>query len=111
MILYKILLPRQWDAFDTSGVLTGSPLDAQSGFVHCSSRAQVAATLGRFFSNESEVVVVGFDSDDFGEQLRWEPAANDELFPHVYGPLLRSAVIEVDHVDLPSGAEQFLDGG
>jgi uncharacterized protein (DUF952 family)/sporulation protein YlmC with PRC-barrel domain len=98
MFVYKILLPREWDEFNASGVFAGSPLDVSSGFVHCSSRVQVDATATRFFPDLPVLVVVVLDGEQLGEALRWEPAASGELFPHVYGPLLRPAVTAVHRV-------------
>ena len=51
MLIYKILLPEEWNQFESSGSFDGSPFDESSGFVHFSSRSQVVATAGRFFAD------------------------------------------------------------
>ena len=91
MLIYKILLPPQWAEFRSSGRFDGSPLDRTSGFVHCSSRAQLAATAARFFGEEPVVVVVALDAGALTD-VRWEPAPDGESFPHVYGALPAAAV-------------------
>ena len=96
-VIYKILLPAEWDDFNAAGRFDGSPFDRESGFIHCSSREQVAATAHRFFADEPELVVVALDADALDE-VRWEPARNGEPFPHVYGPLTGSATVSVHGV-------------
>ena len=94
MLIYKILLPDEWSQFEAAGRFDGSPLDASSGFVHCSSGEQVAATTSRYFAGAGELVVVALDTAKLGETVRWEHS-----FPHVYGPLPLSAVVEVQSLE------------
>lgn len=89
MLIYKILRPDEWTAFEAAGTFDGSPLDHESGFVHCSSGSQVGATVQRYFADAPEVVVVALDTDVLGDTVRWE------TFPHVYGPLTADAIVEI----------------
>ncbi len=89
MLIYKILLPDEWTAFEGAGTFDGSPFDHESGFVHCSSREQVGPTALRYFAGAGELVVLALDTDVLGETVRWE------TFPHVYGPLTSDAIVEV----------------
>jgi uncharacterized protein (DUF952 family) len=95
MRIYKILLPGEWAEFEASGRFDGSPLDRSSGFIHCSSGDQVAATARRVFPHEPVLVVVAVDADALGDAVRWEPVPDGGVFPHVYAPLPMSAVVEV----------------
>jgi uncharacterized protein (DUF952 family) len=93
VLIYKILLPAEWAAFEASGasgVFVGSPLDRRDGFVHLSTREQVAGTVERHFAGEPELVVLAVEADPLREWLRWEGS-----FPHLYAPLARSAVAAV----------------
>ena len=96
-MIYKILLPPEWDEFNAAGRFDGSSFDHESGFIHCSSRDQVAATAHRFFTDEPNLVVVALDADVL-DDVRWEAAGNGEMFPHVYGPLTGSATVSVYEV-------------
>ncbi|GIG00590.1 DUF952 domain-containing protein [Catellatospora citrea] len=98
MLIYKILLPSEWAAFEDAGRFDGSPFDHESGFIHLSSREQVAATALRVFGGEPELVVVAVDTEVVAESLRWEESRDRGVFPHVYGPLPRSAVVAVHRV-------------
>jgi len=98
MLIYKIMVPAEWDAFEATGRFDGSPVDERSGFIHLSSRDQLARTAVRFFGEQPELVVVALDADAFGGSLRWEPASDGGVFPHVYGTLPLTAVVAVHRV-------------
>ncbi|MFV2102344.1 DUF952 domain-containing protein [Micromonospora sp. LOL_024] len=49
VLIYKILLPGEWAEFQAAGRFDGSPFDRESGFIHCSSRAQLPGTAARVF--------------------------------------------------------------
>lgn len=98
MLVYKILLPDQWADFEAQGQFDGSADDFRDGFIHLSARNQIAATAGRFFADAPALVVVAFDAESLGDQLRWEAATLGELFPHSYVPLPRAQIVAVHHV-------------
>jgi len=93
-VIYKILLPAEWAAFEADGVFAGSPLDLADGFVHLSTDAQVHRTAARFFAGEPALVVLSVDASAFGEALQWETNAHG-TFPHLYAPLPMAAVKKV----------------
>jgi uncharacterized protein (DUF952 family) len=106
VLIYKILLPAEWAAFEAAGTFDGSPLDRESGYVHCSDRRQVGVVAGRVFGAEPELVVVALDADRLDQWLRWEDVPGDGVFPHVYAPLPRTAVVAVYRI---AGAERVDD--
>jgi len=108
MLIYKILLPSEWAGFETKGTFAGSPLDRRSGFIHCSSRAQVAATAARFFPDEPVLVVLALDTEQLEPVVRWEPTPDGQEFPHVYGHLDPGAVAAVHLVNGASAVEAAL---
>lgn len=108
MLVYKILRPAEWATFESSGHYAASPDDQRSGFVHCSSREQVAATAHRFFAGEATLVVLTVDTDRLEDTVRWEPASDGEQFPHVYGDLPRHAVVDVHRVAGAAGVTDAL---
>ncbi|HUC22022.1 MAG TPA: DUF952 domain-containing protein [Streptosporangiaceae bacterium] len=93
MLIYKILLPAEWEAFEAAGQFDGSRFDRDSGFIHLSARDQVADTARRVFADEPALVIVAIDESVVAESLRWETTANRGRFPHVYGGLPRGAVV------------------
>jgi uncharacterized protein (DUF952 family) len=93
-----------WESARDAGVsytmsTLGRTLDDE-GFIHCSSdMAQLEGVLGRFYTGvrPEDLALLVIDVSRLEAPVRYEPAG-DELFPHVYGPIPVSAVIEVRSV-------------
>jgi NAD(P)-dependent dehydrogenase (short-subunit alcohol dehydrogenase family)/uncharacterized protein (DUF952 family) len=69
---------------------------ASEGFIHCSMPEQLAWVAKTFFAGVSDLVVLRIDSERLRSPLRWEtPPGMSEAFPHIYGPLNPSAVLDV----------------
>jgi uncharacterized protein (DUF952 family) len=111
VLVYKILLPAEWEEFERAGVFDGSPLDRESGFVHCSSRDQVADTARGLFADRPALVVAAIDADRLGDAVRWEAAPDGGTFPHVYASVPLDAVVAVHRVDGATGVDQALPRG
>jgi uncharacterized protein len=87
----------------------GAPIEAESlhsqGFVHCSPDVPttLAVANGLYSEVTEPMVAVELNPEQLSAPVRWEPAdpapppgvAGDALFPHVYGPIEREAVISV----------------
>ncbi|WP_372602708.1 DUF952 domain-containing protein [Actibacterium sp.] len=93
MLIFKILRRPEWVEFRDTGSTLGAPVDLADGFIHFSTAAQVAETAAKHFADESDLVLVAFDSDALGEALKWEPSRGGALFPHLYRPLRLDEVI------------------
>ena len=104
MLIYKILRPAEWQDFEASGVFDGSPDDKRDGFIHCSTAEQAAGTARRYFAGEPRLVVGVLDVDQLGDAVRWEPASNGQMFPHVYRSLTRGELVAVHEI---AGADQI----
>jgi uncharacterized protein (DUF952 family) len=85
-------LPASWRSLDASESNSADSL-ATEGFIHCSHEAQLSGVLKRYYSGVSEVIVLSIDSDKLTSPLVEEPSTNDELYPHIYGPIDRGAII------------------
>ncbi|MGI5411181.1 DUF952 domain-containing protein [Streptomyces chartreusis] len=72
----------------------------EEGFIHCSTRAQlpsVAAFLYGSYDGPEDLVVLVVDPARLEAPLRYEaPKPGGEEFPHVYGPIPVTAVVEVE---------------
>ena len=102
--VYKILTHRAWEEAETSGAYIGSPLDLKDGFIHLSTAAQAGETARLHFRGQSDLIIVGFDADAFGDVLKWEPSRGGQLFPHLFEALPVKAAVSID--TLPLDAEQ-----
>ena len=102
-IIYKICDAAAWRAAESAGVFRGAAIDLADGYIHFSSRDQVAETAARHFAGVPDLVLVAVDADALGPALRHEPSRGGALFPHLYGVLPMSAVVSVK--PLPLGAD------
>ena len=92
-IAYKVMAADELDAWRQDGVFAGSAADRADGFIHLSTALQLASTVDRHFAGGSGLVVVAIDLSLLGDAVRWEPARDGALFPHVYGTLSRASVL------------------
>jgi len=97
--IYKITSKNQWTSTEASGCFEGAGIDRSDGFIHFSSAAQLIETVSKHFVGKRELLIICVDADKLGEHLRWEPSRGGDLFPHLYGVLPLSAVVET--LELP----------
>jgi len=98
--VYKILTRRAWAEAETSGAYIGSPLDLKDGFIHLSTAAQAGETAKLHFRGQSDLIIVGFDAETFGDVLKWEPSRGGRMFPHLFEPLPVNAMVSIDALPL-----------
>ena len=91
--IYKIVHEDAWRQAAAAGQFTGSAVDVQDGYIHCSTAAQVRETAARHFAGQPGLLLVELDAARLGAALRWEPSRGGALFPHVYGPLPTDAAV------------------
>jgi uncharacterized protein (DUF952 family) len=91
--ILHITMRAAWAAAQQVGEYRVASLDTE-GFIHCSTLQQVVRTADRFFRGQQDLELLVIDPAKLQAPLRYE-AADDELFPHVYGPLDLDAVIDV----------------
>lgn len=90
----------EWDAAVASGEHPGSSQDVADGFIHFSNARQIPGSAAKHRAGQPGLVLLTVDADMLGETLRWEPSRDDQLFPHLYGPLPVAAVTRVDPLPL-----------
>ena len=110
MLILKIFRRAEWTAFSAAGATLGAPVDLADGFVHFSTAAQVAETAARYFAAESDLVLVAFDADRMGLDLKWEPSRGGALFAHLYRPLRLNEVLWDKSLPLGASGHIFPEG-
>ena len=98
-IVYKIMSSAELDRMREDGAFRGSPADISDGYIHLSCGSQLAATLEKYFSGVEGLMLIAVDLSRLGETVRWEPARDGQLFPHIYGPLPIGAVVSAAPVE------------
>ena len=85
MAVFKLLTEAEWHSAQQAGH-AASALDLADGYVHLSTRLQLAETARRHFSGKGRIKLLKFNSDALSP-LRWEPSRGGDRFPHLYAPL------------------------
>ncbi len=84
--VYKILSATDWAMAQSLGY-SKTALDQSDGYVHLSTREQVAETLALHYKAQSGVHLLEYVVEHFGGIVRWEESRGGELFPHLYSTL------------------------
>jgi uncharacterized protein (DUF952 family) len=94
MLIYHIVLPNRWESLDPGAAYQAESLETE-GFIHCSFAGQVDAVLERYYADADKVLILEIDPDRLRSPLVEEPSTNNEIYPHVYGPIDRDAIIGI----------------
>ena len=65
------------------------------GFIHCSRPGQIVDVANRFYPGAWDLVLLWIDPQQVRAEIRWD-AVDEQVFPHIYGPLNLTAVLAVD---------------
>lgn len=92
MFIYHIVLPEVWERLKGGASYQPESLDTE-GFIHCSYPNQLDSVLERYYRNAEEVIILKIDTEKLLPKLVEEASTNNEIYPHIYGRLNRSAVV------------------
>ena len=94
MKIYHIVTPADWQQWATLPTFEAASLQTE-GFIHCSTASQIAGVLERYYSEVPDLLLLHISEEALGDKLVYEPSTNQELFPHLYGPLDKNAIVEI----------------
>jgi uncharacterized protein (DUF952 family) len=100
--IYKVAARDIYDASVTAGRFLGQPVDHADGYIHFSTAGQLGETIRLHFAGLGSQVLFQVAAAPLGEALKWETSRNGALFPHLYGELPMSAVLNLAPVDVPA---------
>lgn len=92
-VAYKVLTAAEMATLEHAHSFGGSPADLADGYVHLSTVDQLPGTLKRHYAGQTDLHIAAVDLDAVADLLRWEPARDGSLFPHLYAPLTLDAVV------------------
>ena len=90
--IFRIASPESFAEAALSGFYHGEDHDKADGFIHASTRQQLADTLTLHYGDRDRVAIAQINPERLDAELKWEPARDGSLFPHIYGDLNWSAV-------------------
>jgi uncharacterized protein (DUF952 family) len=86
-LIFKIVDGDDWAKAQKQGQFTGAAIDIADGYIHLSAMEQVKETATKYFAGHEGLVLVAYDTNQFGHELKWEESRGGALFPHVYAAL------------------------
>lgn len=94
MLIYHIVLPEIWESFREKTFYEAASLQTEN-FIHCSYPNQLEAVLERYYKDEKRVLILSLDPDLLTSELVAEPSTGGEIYPHVYGQINKTAIVEI----------------
>jgi uncharacterized protein (DUF952 family) len=82
-----------WHEAIQQGQYTAASL-TKEGFIHFSRSDQILKVANQFYRTQPNLVLLWINPASLIAELRWE-AVDDDVFPHLYGPLNLDAVLAV----------------
>lgn len=113
--IYLLLNPTDFDRAMAAGVWDPESRKVD-GFIHASPVDQLTRVANKHYAKTDEVRVVILTADRVKAEIRWEPASDGQLYPHVYGPInmdaaARSVVAKKGADGLYAISRQILQAG
>ena len=102
-MLYHITTRDDWAEAEIQKIYKPPSLTTD-GFIHLSTDKQLLMSANKFYRGKPDLLVVAINEKRLNADLRYEEADN-ESFPHLYGPLNLDAVDEVVGLPLGEGGE------
>ncbi|HWS26862.1 MAG TPA: DUF952 domain-containing protein [Xanthomonadales bacterium] len=107
--IYKLVAAADWQQAAHEGAWRGSADDVRDGYIHLSCADQVAGTLGKYFAQAHDLLLLAIDPADLRTDLRFEPSRGGALFPHLYAPLAVNSARLLARRRRPDCAWQLID--
>ncbi len=104
-LIYHLCLRTDWHSALEKRSYEGTGDDLRDGFLHFSTREQVAESAARHRTGVADLLLIGVDPDSLGDTLKWETSRADQPFPHLYGALPTDFAVRVE--ELPVGDDGF----
>ena len=95
MLIYHIVTPEIWETFNDEYEYEAESLRTEK-FIHCSYRNQLDDVLARYYKNTGKVLILSINPHLLTAELRPEPSTNGEIYPHIYGRINKSAIVEIE---------------
>ena len=105
-MIYHIATREEWDSQAEAADYTPSAY-AREQFVHCCDLHQLESVASNYFAGSSELVVLEIIPTGLEPETKYE-RSGVERFPHVYGPINKSAINRV--IEVRCNADGLFEG-
>ena len=87
MLIFKLFRKDEWHDLQRDGTSAGAPIDVADGYIHFSTKEQVAETAAKHFDGAKGLYLATLETETLENDLRWETSRGGALFPHLYRKL------------------------
>ena len=91
--IYHCVIPNYWETYKNKDLYFPEPFE-QEGFIHACRLDQLEHVRTSYYVGVPEITVLKIDTSKLIAELKIEPASGQE-FPHIYGGINKSAIVEV----------------
>ena len=97
-MIYHVTTKAQWQKAIDAGYFEEPSLHTE-GFIHNSTKEQVAGVLERYYKNKTDLVLLHIEEANLTATLKYELAASvNEMFPHIFGVINIDAVTKITDI-------------
>lgn len=108
-MIYKLFKKNEWETLKEDTETSGAPIDIKDGYIHFSTEKQLKETAKKYFTGVEDLFLAAIDETKLGKDLFWEPARNNDLFPHLYRKLKLSEIVWCKRLFLKNDLHIFPD--
>jgi uncharacterized protein (DUF952 family) len=90
-LIYHIATKQEWLQNLQLPAIRHKSLESE-GFIHCCFDEQIDFIIDTYFKKEKEVFIIGIKRSQLDYEVKEEMSSNGQFFPHIYGPINRSAI-------------------
>lgn len=92
--IYHLLSPSGWEIYQQQKEFSPESLNRE-GFIHCCNEEQITLIKENYFLYEPRIWVLKINTGKVLANIIEERAANNLIFPHIYGVLNKDAVEDI----------------
>jgi uncharacterized protein (DUF952 family) len=96
-MIYHVTSRKEWVMQKNLGSFRAASLPTE-GFIHCCSITQVEGVLQRYFIGQEDLMLLEIDEKRLVSELKYEKGGNGDLFPHIYGPIDKDAIMKIREI-------------
>ena len=93
MILH-VTTEAEWVKQTNNEYFVASSLSTE-GFIHACTEEQLPGVLERYFAGKTDLIILTIEEKKLSPQIKFEKSLTGEMFPHIFGPINRVAIVSV----------------
>jgi len=96
--IFHVASEREWKDCLTNSYYKPH-LYEQEGFIHCCTKDQLEGVLQRYYLGRTDLLLLHLDESQLEFTVKYEAATNNELFPHLYGMINKTAITATEKIN------------